>query len=77
MLYYFHGSGGGLAGIPIPSLYLDQAMRAERIPPMLIVFLNGMASRLWADAKADCVPMESMLVRDLVPQIDATYVGAR
>ncbi len=52
-------------------------MRAGRIPHMLIVFLIGMASRLWADAKADRVPMESMLVRDLVPQIDATDVGAR
>ena len=46
VLYYLHDSGGGLAGIPVLSLYLDEAMRAGRIPPMLIVFLNGMASSM-------------------------------
>ena len=73
VLYWLHGSGGGLAGVPVFASYLDEAIRAGRIPPMLIVFPNGMASSMWADSKDGRVPMESMLVRDLVPQIDATF----
>jgi len=73
VLYWLHGSGGGLAGIPAISAYFDEAIRAGRIPPMLIVFPNGMASSMWADSKDGRVPMESMVVRDLVPQIDATF----
>jgi enterochelin esterase-like enzyme len=72
VLYWLHGSGGGLQGIPAISAYFDEAIRAGRIPPMLIVFPNGMASSMWADSKDGLVPMESMVVRDLVPQIDAT-----
>ena len=73
VLYWLHGSGGGLEGIPVFSAYLDEAIRAGRIPPMLIVFPNGMTSSMWADSKDGRVPMESMVVRDLVPQVDATF----
>lgn len=73
VLYWLHGSGGGLGGIAILSAYFDDAIRAGRIPPMLVVFPNGMASSMWADSKDGRVPMESMVVRDLVPQVDATF----
>jgi enterochelin esterase-like enzyme len=73
VLYWLHGSGGGLGGIAPLSAYFDAAIRAGRIPPMLIVFPNGMASSLWVDAKDGRVPMERMVVRDLVPQLDAMF----
>lgn len=79
VLYWLHGSGGGLGGIGVLSAYFDNAIRAGRIPPMLVVFPNGMASSMWADSKDGRVPMESMVVRDLVPHVDATFrtVAAR
>lgn len=73
VLYWLHGSGGGLGGIPQLAAYFDEAIRAGRIPPMLIVFPNGMASSMWADSKDGRVPMESMVVRNLVPQVDAVF----
>jgi S-formylglutathione hydrolase FrmB len=79
VLYWLHGSGGGLGGIGVLSAYFDNAIRAGRIPSMLVVFPNGMASSMWADSKDGRVPMESMVVRDLVPHVDATFrtVAAR
>jgi pimeloyl-ACP methyl ester carboxylesterase len=79
VLYWLHGSGGGLGGISVLSAYFDNAIGAGRIPPMLVVFPNGMASSMWADSKDGRVPMESMVVRDLVPHVDATFrtVAAR
>ncbi|WP_434479637.1 alpha/beta hydrolase [Gemmatimonas sp.] len=73
VLYWLHGSGGGLGGIAILTAYFDDAIRAGRTPPMLVVFPNGMASSMWADSKDGRVPMESMVVRDLVPHVDATF----
>jgi S-formylglutathione hydrolase FrmB len=73
VLYWLHGSGGGLGGIAILAAYFDDAIRAGSIPPMLVVFPNGMASSMWADSKDGRVPMESMVVRDLVPHVDATF----
>ncbi len=73
VLYWLHGSGGGLGGIAILAAYFDEAIRAGRIAPMLIVFPNGMSSSMWADSKDGRTPMESMVVRDLVPQVDAAF----
>jgi S-formylglutathione hydrolase FrmB len=73
VLYWLHGSGGGLTGIPILTAYFDEAIRAGRIPPMLVVYPNGMSSSMWADSKDGRVPMESMVVRNLVPHVDATF----
>jgi S-formylglutathione hydrolase FrmB len=73
VLYWLHGSGGGLGGIAVLAAFFNDAIRAGRIPPMLIVLPNGMASSMWADSKDGRVPMESMVVRDLVPQVDATF----
>jgi len=73
VLYWLHGSGGGLGGIAPLSAYFDQAIRAGRIPPVLVVFPNGMSSSMWVDSKDGRVPMERMLIRDLVPQVDATF----
>ncbi|MCX7826735.1 MAG: hypothetical protein N2689_14440, partial [Verrucomicrobiae bacterium] len=41
-LYWLHGSGGGLAGIPHLVAHFDGAIRAGRPPPMLVVFVNGL-----------------------------------
>lgn len=73
VLYWLHGSGGGVGGIAPLSAYFDAAIRAGRIPPMLIVFPNGMALSMWVDSKDGRVPMERMVIRDLVPQVDASY----
>ncbi|MEI7809833.1 MAG: alpha/beta hydrolase-fold protein [Verrucomicrobiota bacterium] len=73
VLYWLHGSGGGLAGIPPVAAYFDAAIRAGKIPPMLVVFPNGMASSMWCDSKDSLVPMETVVIKELLPHIDATF----
>lgn len=73
VLYWLHGTGGGLAGIAPLSAYFDRAIRDGKIPPMLIVFPNGLASSMWSDSKDGAVPMETVVVKELVPHIDATF----
>jgi len=73
VLYWLHGTGGGLAGIAPLSAFFERAMRDGKIPPMLIVFPNGMAKSMWCDSKDGAVPMETVVVKELVPHIDATF----
>jgi dienelactone hydrolase len=73
VLYWLHGSGGGLAGIAPVSAFFDQAIRAGKIPPMLVVFPNGLASSMWCDSKDGAVPMETVVIKELIPHIDATF----
>ncbi len=72
VLYWLHGSGGGLAGIAPVSAWFDGAIRAGKIPPMLVVFPNGLASSMWCDSKDGAVPMETVVVKELLPHLDAT-----
>ncbi len=79
VLYWLHGTGGGLAGIAPVSAWFDGAIREGKIPPMLVVFPNGLASSMWCDSKDGSVPMETIVIKELLPHIDATFrtVAAR
>jgi enterochelin esterase-like enzyme len=73
VLYWLHGSGGGAAGIGPLSAMFDRAIRDGKIPPMLVVFPNGMQSSMWCDSKDGAVPMETVVVSELVPEIDSKF----
>ncbi|MCX6858036.1 MAG: alpha/beta hydrolase-fold protein [Verrucomicrobia bacterium] len=72
VLYWLHGSGGGLQGIAPVAAWFDAAIREGKIPPMLVVFPNGLASSMWCDSKDGAVPMETIVIKELLPHIDAT-----
>jgi enterochelin esterase-like enzyme len=73
VLYWLHGTGGGLGGIAPLSAHFDAAIRAGTIPPMLVVFANGMASSMWANSLDGRVPMETVVTRDVVDDVDARF----
>lgn len=73
VLYWLHGTQAGIGGIGPLSAFFGEAMRSERIPPMLVVFPNGMAESMWTNSKDGRVPMETVVVDDLVNHIDATF----
>jgi len=73
VLYWLHGSGGGLPGLSPVSKYFDTAIKAGKIPPMLIVFANGLTGSLWSDSKDGKTPMETVVIKELLPHIDVTY----
>jgi len=73
VLYWLHGYGGGLSGVPALVRYFDTAIRAGKIPPMLVVFPNGLAGSMWCDSKDGRMPVETVVIRELVPHIDAAF----
>ncbi|MBI5653071.1 MAG: esterase family protein [Chloroflexi bacterium] len=73
VVYWLHGSGGGLAGLPTLVTFFDSAIRAGKMPPLIIVFPNGHTESMWCDSKDGSVPMETVVVQELIPHIDATF----
>jgi len=73
VLYWLHGSGGGLPGIPQLVERFDGAIRAGKTPPMLVVFVNGLVNGMYCDWKSGKAPLETVIVKELVPHIDATF----
>lgn len=73
VLYWLHGSSGGLPGIKPLSEFFDEAIRKGNMPPVLVVFPNGLELSMWCDSKDGRVPMETVVVKELVPLIDKSF----
>jgi len=73
VLYWLHGSGGGLGGIAPLAQHFDAAMRDGRMPEALIVFPNGQALSMWVDAADGRAPVETVMIRELLPFVDGRY----
>ena len=72
VVYWLHGSGGGLPGIPRVAAHFAAAIEAGKSPPCLVVFVNGMPKGMYVDWKDGSAPIETVVVKELVPHIDAT-----
>ena len=53
---------------------VDKAIRAGRISPMIVVLVNGLrGNTMYCDSRDGRYPLETVIVKDLIPHIDATY----
>ncbi|GDY00108.1 hypothetical protein LBMAG48_25110 [Phycisphaerae bacterium] len=73
VLYWLHGSGSPTAGIATVSSWFAGAISRGDIPPMLIVFPNGMPNGMYSDAANGSRPMETVIMEELIPHVDATF----
>lgn len=73
VLYWLHGSGPGIQGIPFICSFFGNAMDAGNIPPMIIVFPHGHTYGMWCDSKDGSMPIETILMTELIPYVDATF----
>ncbi len=69
-LYWLHGTAGAIASIrPVAALFA-QAMQDGRMPQAFVVFPNGLRDSLWCDARDGSTPVESILMREIIPIVD-------
>ncbi|HRJ26634.1 MAG TPA: alpha/beta hydrolase-fold protein [Fimbriimonadaceae bacterium] len=73
VLIWLHGSGGGLAGIGPVSGFFDAAMRAGKVPSMILVFPNSFANGMWCDSVDGQQPIETIVIRELIPEVDRKF----
>lgn len=74
VIYWLHGLGGNQrGGVGTFGARADDAIRGGSLPPAIVVFVNGMVSSFYCDWANGKRPIESVIVKDLIPHIDATY----
>lgn len=73
VLYWLHGTDGGIVGIPPLAKFFDDAIQAGRFPPMIVVFVNGLPARLWADSKDGASPVETVFITEVISDVDRTF----
>lgn len=74
VLYWLHGGGEkGWLSVPAVSRYFDERIEAGEVPPMFIVFVNGLVKGMYCDWKDGSVKLETIIIEELLPHIDATH----
>lgn len=74
VLYWLHGMGSnqrGGAQVFLP--HVKAAIEDGALAPCVVVFVNGMVRSFYCDSTDGKIPMESVLIKDLIPHVDATY----
>jgi endo-1,4-beta-xylanase len=75
VIYFMHGSLVD-SKRPIAAGYVarvDAAIRSGVMPPVIVVMPQGLNQNRWMDSRDGTKPMESIIVKNLIPHIDATY----
>jgi enterochelin esterase-like enzyme len=74
VIYWLHGLGGNQRGGAFTFLTRASAAIGDgSLPPAIVVLVNGMVTSFycdWADGKR---PIESVIIKDLIPHVDQTY----
>ncbi|HSI07673.1 MAG: alpha/beta hydrolase [Rariglobus sp.] len=73
VVYWLHGLGGSQQGAPDFCERLTQAITDGKTPPMIVVFVNGMIDSFYCDSATQRRPVETIIIKELIPHIDATY----
>jgi enterochelin esterase-like enzyme/predicted alpha/beta-hydrolase family hydrolase len=73
VMYWLHGIGGAQTGVPRLIERFDAAIETGKMPPVLIVFVNGVRNSFYCDSADGKLPVETVIIKDLIPHIDATY----
>ncbi len=79
VLYWLHGSGPGIRGIPVLANFFHQGMARGDMEPTIVVFPNGLPQGMWVDSKDFRQPVETILMKELIPHVDEQFrtLGAR
>jgi enterochelin esterase-like enzyme len=74
VLYWLHGRGGTqYTGADFVVPYLDAAIRQGEAPAMIAIMVNGLVDGFYSDSPDGRFPIESVIIKDLIPHVDATY----
>jgi len=73
VMYWLHGySANPRAGAMFVNP-LDDAIRRGKAPAMIVVMVNGVAASYYRDSLDGKWPVESVIIKELIPHIDQTY----
>jgi enterochelin esterase-like enzyme len=73
VLYWLHGANAGIVGIAALSQFFHNAMADGRMPHAIVVMANGLSRSMWCDSKDGSSPVESVVINELVPQVDRNF----
>ena len=76
VVYHLHGIGGNQGGnqnTTVPAAFASALQMGLISEKYIIVFPNGLVNSMWADSKNSLKPVETHIVQELIPYVDAHF----
>jgi hypothetical protein len=73
VIYWLHGGNGNSREGSWMCGQLDAAMQRGDMPPCIVVFVQGLPIGWYNNSKDGSMPVEDVIIKDLIPHIDGTY----
>lgn len=74
VIYWLHGLGGSPASANPVVSRLDAGIKAGTAPETILISCTDPTRRsMWTDSKDGRIPVETVIVQDLIPHIDSTF----
>ena len=76
VIYHLHGlfgSQGGDQNNFIPAVFEEALETGKITKKYIIVFPNGMTNSMWANSKSGHKPVETNVIEELIPYVDANF----
>ncbi len=73
VIYHLHGASGNETRSVYSASVLHEGILAGKLPEMIMVFPNGGRSTMYQDSGDGRFMAETMMIKELIPHIDATY----
>lgn len=73
VIYWLHGRGGSQTGAGNFTVRLDAAIKAGKAPAAIVVGVNGRKTSSWVDTFDGKSPVQSVIIKELIPLVDSTY----
>jgi enterochelin esterase-like enzyme len=73
VIYWLHGGNGNSREGAWMCKQLDAAMKQGTMPQCIVVFVQGLPIGWYNNSKDGTMPVEDVIINDLIPHIDATY----
>lgn len=73
VIYHLHGAGGNETRSVYSAEVIHRQILEGKVPEMIMVFPNGGRSTMYQDSGNGKFLAETMMIKELIPHIDATY----
>jgi enterochelin esterase-like enzyme len=73
VIYWLHGGNGNSREGAWMCEQMDAAMKKGTMPQCIVVFVQGLPIGWYNNAKDGTMPVEDVIIHDLIPHIDSTY----
>jgi endo-1,4-beta-xylanase len=73
VIYHLHGAGGNETRSVYSASVLHEGILMGKLPEIVMVFPNGGRSTMYQDSGDRRFMAETMMIKELIPHIDATY----